>query len=102
MEYVGIRAICSFWKRDGKKLPRMICFDEAAASIQKLRSLAPKGTAGMSANPSRQTARPIARTCGCRLRRLRSWMFRPPGAVNAEATRVQGQFVLRCDENSTA
>jgi xylulose-5-phosphate/fructose-6-phosphate phosphoketolase len=67
-------------------------FDQAGALRPELRALAPRGSKRMSANPHANG--------GLLLRDLRLPDFRDyavdvpaPGAVDAEATRVQGQFI---------
>jgi xylulose-5-phosphate/fructose-6-phosphate phosphoketolase len=67
-------------------------FDEAGALRRELRTLAPQGTKRMSANPHANG--------GLLLRDLKLPDFRSyavdvpaPGAIDCEATRVQGQFI---------
>jgi xylulose-5-phosphate/fructose-6-phosphate phosphoketolase len=74
-------------------------FDESGALRPELRALSPRGTKRMSANPHANGGR--------LLRNLKLPDFRnyavdvpAPGAVDAEATRVQGQFIRDVIENN--
>jgi xylulose-5-phosphate/fructose-6-phosphate phosphoketolase len=74
-------------------------FDESGALRPELRALSPRGTKRMSANPHANG--------GLLLRNLKLPDFRnyavdvpAPGAVDAEATRVQGQFIRDVIENN--
>jgi len=67
-------------------------FDKAGRLVPELAELAPRGTRRMSANPH---ANGGALLCDLRLPDFRDYAVAvpQPGAVEAEATRVQGQFI---------